>query len=62
MNYLAGYCYIQIVMMRHLYGSIFKIEIYPLADFNESMKAYIEMTKAAEKMMPSPPREMAGVR
>ena len=31
-------------------------ETYPLADFNESMKAYIEAIKAAEKMFPGPPR------
>jgi len=31
-------------------------ETYPLADFNESMKAYIESYKAAEKMFPAPPK------
>ena len=31
-------------------------ETYPLADFNESMKAYIESYKAAEKMFPGPPK------
>jgi len=31
-------------------------ETYPLADFNESMKTYIESMKAAEKMFPGPPR------
>jgi muconolactone delta-isomerase len=31
-------------------------ETYPLADFNESMKAYIESLKTAEKMFPGPPK------
>jgi muconolactone delta-isomerase len=31
-------------------------ETYPLANFNESMKAYIEAVKAAEKMFPAPPK------
>jgi muconolactone delta-isomerase len=31
-------------------------EVYPLADFNESMKVQIEALKAAEKMFPGPPR------
>ncbi len=31
-------------------------ETYLLADFNASMKAYIEAIKAAEKKMPGPPR------
>jgi hypothetical protein len=31
-------------------------EIYPLADGNESVKAFIETLKAAEKMMPGAPR------
>jgi hypothetical protein len=31
-------------------------EIYPLADGNESMKAFVEALKAAEKMMPGAPK------
>jgi len=31
-------------------------ETYPLANFNESMKVYIESIKAAEKMFPGPPK------
>ncbi len=31
-------------------------EIYPLADFNEAMKTMIESLKAAEKIMPVPPK------
>ena len=31
-------------------------ETYPLADFNESMKAHVEALKAAEKMFPGPPK------
>ena len=31
-------------------------EIYPLADYNESMKILIERLKQAEKMMPNAPR------
>jgi len=31
-------------------------EVYPLADFNESMKTIIETLKQAEKMMPAPPK------
>lgn len=31
-------------------------ETYPLADFNESLKAFIESIKAAEQMFPGPPR------
>ncbi len=29
-------------------------EVYPLADFNESMKMYIETMKTAEKLFPNP--------
>jgi len=36
-------------------GSFMDFEVYPLADFDESMNAYIEALKAAEKMMPGPP-------
>lgn len=35
-------------------GGFMDLETYPLADFNESMKAYIESYKAAEKMFPGP--------
>ncbi|MGD0794531.1 MAG: hypothetical protein ABR958_02905 [Dehalococcoidales bacterium] len=31
-------------------------EIYPLADFDESMKSFLETIKAAEKMMPGMPK------
>ena len=31
-------------------------ETYPLANFNESMKANIEAIKAAEKVFPGPPK------
>lgn len=37
-------------------GGFMDFETYPLADFNESMKAYIESMKAAEKMFPGPPK------
>jgi len=37
-------------------GGFMDFETYPLADFNESMKAYIEAYKAAEKKFPGPPR------
>jgi len=37
-------------------GGFMDLETYPLADFNESMKAYIESYKAAEKMFPGPTR------
>lgn len=37
-------------------GGFMDFETYPLADFNESMKAWIENMKAAEKMFPGPPR------
>ena len=37
-------------------GGFMDFETYPLADFNESMKTYIEAYKAAEKMFPGPPR------
>jgi hypothetical protein len=37
-------------------------EIYPLSDFNQSMKASIESLKAMERMMPSQTKEMVGVR
>jgi muconolactone delta-isomerase len=37
-------------------GGFMDFESYPLADFNESMKAHIEAMKAAEKMMPGPPK------
>ena len=31
-------------------------EVYPLADFDESRKVLLESVKAAEKMMPGPPK------
>jgi len=37
-------------------SGLMDFETYPLADFNESMKANIESMKAAEKMFPGPPR------
>ena len=37
-------------------GGFMDFETYPLADFNESMKAHIESMKAAEKIFPGPPR------
>jgi muconolactone delta-isomerase len=37
-------------------GGFMDLETYPLADFNESMKAYIESYKVAEKMFPAPPK------
>ena len=37
-------------------GGFLDFEVYPLADPFESMKAYLEALKAAEKMFPSPPR------
>jgi len=37
-------------------GGFMDFETYPLANFNESMKADIEAIKAAEKMFPMPPK------
>ena len=37
-------------------GGFMDLETYPLADFNESMKAYVDSYKAAEKMFPTPPK------
>ena len=37
-------------------GGFMNFEVYPLAGFDETMKAIIESMKAAEKMMPGPPR------
>jgi len=37
-------------------GGFMDFETYPLANFNESMKTYIESLKAAEKMFPGPPK------
>jgi muconolactone delta-isomerase len=37
-------------------GSFMDIEVYPLADPFESMKAFIENLKAAEKMFPGLPK------
>ena len=35
-------------------GGFMNFEVHPLADFNQSMKAYIEAFKTAEKLFPSP--------
>jgi muconolactone delta-isomerase len=37
-------------------GAFLDIETYPLANFNESMKTYMENLKTAEKMFPGPPK------
>jgi muconolactone delta-isomerase len=37
-------------------NAFYSYEVYPLADFNESMKMLIERLKEAEKMMPAPPK------
>ena len=37
-------------------GPFLDIEVYPLADFNESMKASIESAKKAEQLFPSAPK------
>jgi len=37
-------------------GGFMDLETYPLANFNEAMKAHIEAMKTAEKMFPGPPR------
>jgi muconolactone delta-isomerase len=37
-------------------AAFMNFEIYPLADYNESAKIMLESIKAAEKMMPSPPK------
>jgi muconolactone delta-isomerase len=37
-------------------GGFLDFEVYPLADPKESMNAYIEALKEAEKMMPGPPK------
>jgi muconolactone delta-isomerase len=34
-------------------GGFLNFEVYPLADFAQSMKAYIESAKAAEQMFPA---------
>ena len=36
-------------------GGLMNYEVYPMADYDVAMKAHIEATKAAEKMMPRPP-------
>ena len=46
---------VQMIMALPIAGFM-DFETYPLADFNESMKAYIESYKAAEKMFPAPPK------
>ncbi len=35
-------------------GGFLNFEVYPLADFNQSMKAHIEAAKAAEQLFPAP--------
>jgi muconolactone delta-isomerase len=35
-------------------GGFMNFEVYPLADFDQAMKAYIEAAKAAEKLFPPP--------
>ena len=37
-------------------GGFLDFEVYPLADPFESMKAYLEALKMAEKMFPAPPK------
>ena len=37
-------------------GGFLNFEVYPLADFNESMKANIEAAKAAEQLFPCAPK------
>jgi len=37
-------------------GGFMNFEVYPLADFNESMKASIEAAKAAEQLFPCAPK------
>jgi len=37
-------------------GGFMNFEVYPLADFNESMKANIEAAKAAEQLFPAAPK------
>jgi muconolactone delta-isomerase len=46
---------VQMIMALPIAGFM-DFETYPLANFNESMKADIEAIKAAEKMFPTPPR------
>jgi len=46
---------VQMIMALPIAGFM-DFETYPLANFNESMKADIEALKAAEKMFPTPPR------
>ena len=37
-------------------GAFLNFEAYPLANFNEAMKANIEAAKMAEKLFPAPPK------
>ena len=37
-------------------GGFLNFEVYPLADFNESMKAFIEAAKRAEQLFPAAPK------
>lgn len=46
---------VQMIMELPIAGFM-DFETYPLANFNESLKAEIEVLKAAEKMFPAPPR------
>ena len=37
-------------------GGLMNSEVYPLADYDESMKGIIERLKRAERLFPAPPR------
>lgn len=37
-------------------ATFMNFEVYPLADFNESMKAHIESAKRAEQLFPAAPK------
>ena len=37
-------------------SGLYNIEVYPLADLDESRKILLESVKAAEKIMPGPPK------
>lgn len=37
-------------------GGFMNFEVYPLADFDESMKAHIESAKRAEQLFPAAPK------
>lgn len=38
------------------FGAFLDFEVYPLADFNEMMKAHIESAKRAEQLFPAAPK------